>query len=85
MATTTNVPGEARLVWPGDLISTGETARLLGVNRATVVRRVKTGKIPVVAQLDEGGSRRAYVFDRNEIMELGSNKNGMANNGASGD
>lgn len=85
MANATNEPGEARIVFPNDLISTGEAAKLLGVDRATVVRRARTGKIPVVAQLDvEAGRGGAYVFDRNEVKK-GPTQDGMANNGTSGD
>lgn len=86
MANEQHNAGEARIVVPADLISTGEAARILRVDRATVVRRARTGKIPIVAQLDEGTGHGAYVFDRTELQELGSSDNeGMANNGASRD
>lgn len=78
-------PHEARIVVPADLISTGEAAKELGVDRATIVRRAQTGKLPIVAQLDAGHG--AYVFDRNEIKQtgIGVSKNGMANDVTSGD
>lgn len=83
MANEAHDPGEARIVVPADMISTGEAAKLLGVDRATVVRRARTGKIPIVAQLDTGHG--AYVFDRNEVQGLGSSNNGMADNVSSGE
>ncbi|QIN94484.1 MerR-like helix-turn-helix DNA binding domain protein [Arthrobacter phage Whytu] len=75
---------EARIVVPADLISTGEAAKILGVDRATIVRRARTGKIPIVAQLDADTGHGAYVFDRNEVKGAGEDpKNGMAHNGTS--
>lgn len=83
MANEQHEAGEARIVFPRDLISTGEAAKMLGVDRATIVRRARAGKLPVVAQLDADTGHGAYVFDRNEIRDLGSS-HGMANNESSG-
>lgn len=56
------------MVIPGDLIGSAEVCSILGVNRATVVRRAKAGTLPVLAQLD--GSNGALVFDRSDIEAL---------------
>lgn len=64
------IPTEAqpRLIVPGDLIGAAEVCRLLGINRATVVRRVRAGALPCLAKLD--GSNGALVFDRTDIAAL---------------
>lgn len=59
---------QARLINPVDLIGAAEVCRMLGINRATVVRRVKAGTLPCLAKLD--GSNGALVFDRNDIAPL---------------
>ena len=33
---------------PGDYLTTGEAAKLLGVNPVTIIRYTATGKLPVV-------------------------------------
>ena len=61
-------PDDPRMITPADLIGAAEVCRLLGINRSTVVRRVKAGTLPCLAKLD--GSSGALVFDRNDIMPL---------------
>lgn len=48
-------------------IGTGETARILGVNRATIQRRAAAGAIPYVTKLD---GRGGYLFDPAVIHTL---------------
>lgn len=57
-----------RVIVPTDLIGSAEVCSILGVNRATVVRRVKAGTLPYLAQLD--GSNGALVFDRADILAV---------------
>lgn len=59
---------QPRLISPADLMGAAEVCRLLDINRATVVRRVKAGTLPCLAKLD--GSNGALVFDRNDIAPL---------------
>ena len=59
---------DPRLIVPADLIGAAEVCRMLDINRATVVRRVKAGTLPCLAKLD--GSNGALVFDRNDIQAL---------------
>lgn len=70
MTRALDMPDQPRMVIPGDLIGSAEVCRLLDINRATVVRRVKAGALPYLAQLD--GSNGALVFDRSEILALAS-------------
>lgn len=60
---------EPRLISPGDLIGSGEVCQLLGItHRSTLKRRIASGAIPYLAQLD--GSGGPYVFDRHDIERL---------------
>lgn len=68
MTSAIDLPVQPRLIVPSDLIGSAEVCSILGVNRATVVRRVKAGTLPFLAQLD--GSNGAWVFDRNDIEAL---------------
>jgi 8-oxo-dGTP diphosphatase len=42
---------------PGDLLTTTEAARLLGVDRSTVSRYVRLGKLPIAVRLPSGHAR----------------------------
>ncbi|PPF21016.1 helix-turn-helix domain-containing protein [Rathayibacter sp. AY1A7] len=57
------------MIWPGQLIGAKTVADLLGCSVSTVQRRVKDGRIPIVAQLD--GPTGAYVFDRADVPTRG--------------
>jgi len=60
---------QPRLVTPADLIGGAEVMRLLGIPyRSTLTRRIESGKIPYLAQLDGPGG--PYVFDRQDILAL---------------
>lgn len=61
------------VVVPADLISTSEVARILGVDRATVIRRARHGRIPIVAQLDSKTSG-ALVFSRSDVIAYENRK-----------
>nr|DAL07378.1 MAG TPA: Tor inhibition protein helix, reverse turn, PROTEIN [Caudoviricetes sp.] len=50
-----------------EIIGTAETARLLGIGRATVNRWAESGRIKQVGELGKRGIR---VFDRAEIERL---------------
>lgn len=52
-------------VMHGELIGTGEAARILGVNRATVVRWVEAGNLRTVGKLP--GRLGGHLFDRGYI------------------
>lgn len=56
---------DPRMIWPGQLIGASTVAQLLGVDRSTVSKMVKDGRLVPLAQLD--GSTGAYVFDRSDI------------------
>lgn len=49
-----------------NLAGTATIAKLLGVDKATVTRRVASGKLTAVAKLDG----HAFVFDRAEVEAL---------------
>lgn len=53
------------MIQPGDLIGVAEAARIMGVSRPTVTRRIDSGDLPIVAKLD--GQRGPYVLDRNDV------------------
>jgi hypothetical protein len=57
--------GGARLIEPKDLIGSNEAARLLGITKATLSRRISSGTLAPLARLD--GPRGAFVFDLNDI------------------
>jgi len=54
-----------RVVVPQDLIGAAEAARILGINKATLTRRVAAGRIDPLVKLD--GPRGVLVFDRSDI------------------
>lgn len=58
--------GEAVFIIPEELIGTATVCELLGVDKATVFRRIRAGELPVLAQLDGPGG--AYVFNRPDIL-----------------
>jgi predicted DNA-binding transcriptional regulator AlpA len=68
MSLSLEIPNQPRMIVPGDLIGSAEVCTILGVNRATVVRRAKAGTLPVIAQLD--GPNGALVFDRADILAV---------------
>lgn len=51
-----------------DLISTAETARVLGVHKATVCRWHERGRLPGIRVGD--GDNGFLVFDRSDVLEL---------------
>lgn len=53
------------MIWPGQLIGATTVAQMLGIDRSTVSKMVKDGRLCPLAQLD--GSTGAYVFDRSDI------------------
>lgn len=65
----TNKEEEARMVFPSQLIGAVEAARILGLERSTLTRKIHRGHIKPLAQLD--GVRGAYVFDRADVLALG--------------
>lgn len=58
--------GEAVFIIPGELIGTQKVCELLGVDKATVFRRINAGTLPYLAQLDGPGG--AYVFNLPDIL-----------------
>lgn len=50
---------------PNDLISTTEVARLLGIDRSGVIKRVKAGDLSPVQKLP--GRTGAYLFRRSDV------------------
>lgn len=60
-------PAPARLIQPGDLIGAGEAARILGIHKATLTRRVASGQLVPLARLD--GPQGAFVFDRSDVQD----------------
>lgn len=51
----------------GELLTSGEVARLFGVSRRTVARWADEGKLTVIRTL--GGHRRFYAGDVYELLE----------------
>lgn len=60
-------PWEARLIWPGSLVGIQTAADRHGVDRSTIVRWIKDGKIVPLAKLDDRG---AYVFDEADLPKV---------------
>lgn len=56
---------EARIIVPGQLIGAREAARLLGIDRSSLMRRIEAGTVTPLVQLDGPGG--AWVFDRTEL------------------
>lgn len=56
---------EARIVVPDQLIGAKTAAKLLGIDRSSLMRRIEAGTIRPVVQLDGPGG--AWVFDRTEL------------------
>ena len=54
------------------LIGTAEAARILGVDRSTLVRQVDAGKVAPVQKL--GAATGAYVFDRAYVQRLAAER-----------
>jgi hypothetical protein len=62
-------PQQPQLLDPADLIGAAEVCRILGItHRSTLTRRIESGAVPVLAQLDGAGG--PYVFDRQQIQAL---------------
>lgn len=59
-----------------ELIGTAETARLLGIGRATVNRWAESGRISQVGELGKRGIR---VFDRAAIEAIAASERKSAN------
>lgn len=59
-----------------ELIGTAETARLLGIGRATVNRWAESGRIEQVGELGKRGIR---VFDRAAIEAIAQKEKELAN------
>lgn len=59
-------PDQAIFIIPSELIGTQKVCELLGVDKATVFRRIQAGTLPVLAQLDGPGG--AYVFNLPDIL-----------------
>ena len=53
-----------------DLIGTGEVAQLLSIERSTVSRWVKEGRMPGPALRVGGSKRAAWVFERSTIEQF---------------
>jgi excisionase family DNA binding protein len=51
---------------PGELLSTGEAAQLLGVHRSTILRYIEEGKLP--AQVLPGGQHRVRREDVEKLL-----------------
>lgn len=60
------LPGSRRMTEPG-LLTTAQTARILGVSHATVMHRAAAGVLPYESKLP--GSNGAWLF-RRSIVEL---------------
>ena len=59
-------PTAPRVISPVDIIGSVEAARLLGITRPTLCRRIASGKIVPLARLTDS-SRPIFVFDRSDI------------------
>lgn len=59
-------PDTAIFIIPSELIGTQKVCELLGVDKATVFRRIQAGTLPVLAQLDGPGG--AYVFNLPDVL-----------------
>lgn len=49
-----------------DLIGSAETCEILGIDRATLVRRIAAGKLATAAKMP--GATGPYVFERSEVL-----------------
>lgn len=66
---TNQTNGESpQIVWRSNIIGTTAVCAMLGINRGTVSRRVKSGTLPYLAQLD--GPNGALVFDKAVIEAM---------------
>lgn len=59
-------PDQAVFIIPSELIGTQKVCELLGVDKATVFRRIQAGTLPVLAQLDGPGG--VYVFNLPDVL-----------------
>ena len=66
--TFTAADQECRIVWPGQLIGAAEACAILHIDRSTLSRRIRDGRIAPLAQLD--GPNGAFVFDRTDVQAL---------------
>lgn len=51
-----------------NLIGVAEAAKLTGLDRRTLHRKVERGELPYVTKLD--GLRGAYIFNRSDVLAL---------------
>lgn len=59
---------DVAMTHPDDLMGAGDVARLLGVNRSTVTRWAKSGRLPAVKKF--AGTRGPLVFARATVESL---------------
>jgi hypothetical protein len=60
----------ATLTGMEDLIGTAEVTRILGVDKATVLRRIKAGLLVPAMKMPSSGGNGAYLFERSQVMAL---------------
>ncbi|MET3449782.1 hypothetical protein [Curtobacterium sp. 1544] len=65
---TFQVEAECRIIWPGQLIGAAQACAILHIDRSTLSRRIRDGKLVPLAQLD--GPNGAFVFDRTDVEGL---------------
>lgn len=49
-----------------DLIGSAEACEILGIDRATLIRRIASGRLGLAAKMP--GGRGPYVFERAEVL-----------------
>lgn len=59
---------DCRIIWPGQLIGAAEACTILHIDRSTLSRRIRDGKLVPLAQLD--GPNGAFVFDRSDLEAI---------------
>lgn len=65
---TIQAQDDCRIVWPGQLIGAAEACSILHIDRSTLSRRIRDGRIQPLTQLD--GPNGAFVFDRTDVQAL---------------
>lgn len=67
----TSATNEARIVMPAELIGAATACEILQINRSTLVRRIASGNLVPLAQLD--GPRGVYIFLRPDVQAVSKN------------